>query len=137
MKNAVCLSNRCRKGTGKGQKPMVEAVLSFIDLLERTSQLEAVIELAEDTDTHGDILAVLSAHPDVRIRAAVADNLNTPYLALLKLARDESNDIRYQLAENHNVPRNILHILMNDENPYVQARAESTLDRLGAFRLSA
>jgi len=137
MSNAVCLSNVFIKGKRKGRKPMVEAVLGFIDLLEKTSQLEVVIELAEDADTHGDILAVLSAHPDVRIRAAVADNPNTPYIALLKLARDESNDIRYQLAENHNVPRNILHVLLTDENPYVQARAESTLERLGAFRLSA
>jgi hypothetical protein len=133
MSHAVCLSN-FRKGKKKGHKSMAE-VLNY--LLENTSQLEAVIRLAESSGTHEDVLAVLSGHPDVRIRSAVADNSNTPFLALLKLARDESYDIRYQLAENHNVPRNILSVLLVDENPYVQARAENTLDRLGAFRLSA
>ena len=55
-------------------------------------------------------------------------------MTLLKLARDKSDDIRYQLAENHNVPTQVLLVLVSDENPFVRARAERTLERLRAHK---
>jgi hypothetical protein len=59
----------------------------------------------------------------------VADNPRTPLQTLLILAFDEDLDVRYQLAENHNIPDEILCILTADENPFVSCRAEATLHR--------
>ena len=95
-----------------------------------TADLELLVRLAEDRESSATILGVLSSHFHERIRAAVADNSCTPCMALLRLARDKSVDIRYQLAENHNVPMQVLLILVVDENPYVQVRAARTLERL-------
>jgi hypothetical protein len=47
----------------------------------------------------------------------------------MMLALDESIDVRFQMAENHNLPDAILRILSEDENPYVAQRAAMTLGR--------
>jgi hypothetical protein len=62
---------------------------------------------------------------------AVADHLNTPVAVLILLAEDDNADVRYALAENHNISRDVLNKLLNDSNPYVANRAERTLSRLG------
>ncbi len=66
--------------------------------------------------------------PEVKI--AVADNAHTPYEVLVDLACDENADVKYALAENHNVSIDILQLLQVDSNPYVARRAATTLDRL-------
>jgi hypothetical protein len=49
---------------------------------------------------------------------------------LLKLASDEHPDVRFRVAENPRVPITILSLLLDDENPFVNARARQTIDKL-------
>jgi len=46
------------------------------------------------------------------------------------LTKDEHPDVRYRLAENSNLPDSILVELSEDENPFVAARAQETLQKL-------
>ena len=48
------------------------------------------------------------------------------------LANDEDADVRYALAENHNISRAVLNKLEGDSNPYVADRATKTLQRISA-----
>jgi len=49
---------------------------------------------------------------------------------LWALANDLCCDVRFALAENHNIDSDILATLAEDENPYVAWRARKTLKRL-------
>lgn len=49
---------------------------------------------------------------------------------LWALAHDPCCDVRFALAENHNIDCEILAALANDENPYVAWRARKTIKRL-------
>ncbi len=60
----------------------------------------------------------------------MVENQNTPVDSLWLLARDESMDIRYLLAESHHIAFEILDQLSEDHNPYVAQRAKRTLGRL-------
>jgi hypothetical protein len=104
-----------------------ESALPSLARLLLTTNPDTLIAIIDDGDTPECILSMLSTHPDVRVRSAVADHPEVPYSILVRLAVDECEDIRYQLAENHNLPVSILSILAEDENPYVQARALWTL----------
>src|ERR1700733_1698798 len=72
----------------------------------------------------------LSQHNDVEVRMAVADNKNTHVITAMQLAWDDHPDLRYALAENHQIDSGVLDILAKDENPYVADRAQKTLTRL-------
>jgi hypothetical protein len=71
----------------------------------------------------------LSLSRDVELRIAVVDYKDAPDEVLFFLADDESPDVRYALAENHNISINVLKKLSADPNPYVADRAERTLLR--------
>jgi len=86
-------------------------------------------KVAEDPTTGWQILELLANHNSPHVRAAVADNVNTTQNTLLKLAYDSDADLRYQLAENHNIAREVLAVLLEDENPWVRVRAEMTQRR--------
>jgi hypothetical protein len=85
---------------------------------------------AADSSTPADILHHLSTNCDVQVRIAVADNGNTQLHTHMQLALDEHPDLRYALAENHNIDATVLQVLIDDTNPYVAARAKRTLARL-------
>src|SRR5688500_9230370 len=103
------------------------AMLMQVESANACSNTNKVIEVAENVCTAPGVLSWLAHVPDETVRAAVADNPNTPYRTLIDLAFDESEDIRFQLAENHNVPVQVLLILVEDANPYISCRAELTL----------
>jgi len=88
-------------------------------LYQKAGDSALLLKFAEDEKTSGNILAALSFHNDKRIRAALADNSNTPLVTLYKLAGDESLDVRCQLAESTNVPARILLVLASDEDRFV------------------
>jgi len=77
------------------------------------------------------VLSYLSKHKDAEIRTCVADNALTPLSTLQQLAADADVNVRYAIAENHNICRSILTFLTEDENPYVACRAAKTLLRIG------
>lgn len=61
----------------------------------------------------------------------IGDDANTPLKILFVLREDGDADLRFALAENHNIHRSVLSLLAEDANPYVAHRAQQTLSRLG------
>lgn len=94
----------------------------------RTSSLWGK-EVAENPDTSSDTLSKLAAHADVEVRIAVADQRNTPFVTVMLLAQDLHADLRYAMAENHNLHTDVLNMLSNDGNPFVAHRAKKTMAR--------
>lgn len=90
----------------------------------------SLVRLAEDSKTAPYILAKLAEHDNHEVRMAVADNDRAPYSAHRSLAQDPHDDVRYRVAENYHIRPDLLRMLMDDENPYVAVRAESTLARI-------
>ena len=68
-------------------------------------------------------------HPQASVRMQLVDRPEASLEVLMQLTRDVSVDVRFALAENHNVAEEILLELMSDENPYVQERARKTFLR--------
>ncbi len=89
-----------------------------------------VSRVAEHPNTPLETLETLAQHKHPDVRAAIADNVNTPPSLLMNLARDSDIQVRYSLAENHNIPISVISFLLEDDNPYVAARAGKTLNRL-------
>ncbi|MBX9686897.1 MAG: hypothetical protein K2X27_09360 [Candidatus Obscuribacterales bacterium] len=75
-------------------------------------------------------LRSLVAGADLKLKMSIADDLSTPMEVLFILAEDESLDLRYALAENHNLSRDLLEFLTLDSNPYVAHRARKTIIRM-------
>lgn len=61
-------------------------------------------------------------------KTGVADNPHTSKNTLLMLAADEDAEVRYAMAENFNMAKEVLEILSQDENPFVHVRAQETLN---------
>lgn len=100
---------------------------SWRDLSRHTA-----LRLIDHENTPPQVLVQLAQHVDSEVRAQVADNPNTPQEAILMLIKDESIDVRFALAECYHLGKVHLEILLEDENPYVVDRAQSTLQRLSA-----
>jgi hypothetical protein len=86
-------------------------------------------QIAETIDNPS-MLAALARHECAQVRAAVADNVHTYLETLTSLTSDADADVRYAVAENHNIPIAILERLSEDENPYVASRAQRTIARM-------
>jgi hypothetical protein len=69
---------------------------------------------------------------DTQTRIDIGDHVSTPLEVHLQLAADENVDVRFALAENHNVHERVLSLLAEDSHPYVAHRAQKTLARLKA-----
>jgi len=91
-------------------------------------------ELAEHQDTSSYTLGELAAHADIDVRTAVADQKHTLRATMMILAKDVSADLKYAIAENHNIHADVLNMLTEDDNPFVAHRARRTLERV---RISA
>jgi len=87
------------------------------------------MEAAEHAETSSATLTKLALHKDARVRTAVAENPNTLLTTVMRLAQDRCVDLRYTIAENHQMDRIVLCLLLLDDNPYVAHRAERTLMR--------
>lgn len=88
-------------------------------------------DLGEESFCIQELMGKLSACVDHEYRIALADRSDTPLEVLLVLIEDEHPDVRYAIAENHNVDEALLRRLIEDGNPYVAHRAQRTLARLG------
>jgi len=73
---------------------------------------------------------LVAGHYDTQIRMDIGDHVNTPLAVVLKLTEDENTDVRFGLAENHNLHASALNLLAEDSNPFVAQRAQKTLARL-------
>jgi uncharacterized protein (DUF2336 family) len=103
------------------------------DLLHELAESEVSVileRIAEHPFVKPVTLTKLSDHNDENVRAAVADNRNTPKEVMRTLANDPHPDVRYRVAENHHAPKKVLELLAEDSNPYVAHRARTTLKRV-------
>lgn len=115
---------KLRLASNPGTAPEVLNRLSMRgapDLLER---------IAENRATDVTTLTRLACHESSNVRGAVADNVNAPLDIVRILGSDQSVDVRYVVAENHHLPPELLETLVEDDNPYVAARARRTLKNL-------
>ncbi len=83
--------------------------------------------VAENPNTHVEILATLAEDPDSEVRIAVGLNKETPVAVVRKLLFDSNADVRYALAETSYLPEGLLQLLTEDDNCYVAQRARQTL----------
>ena len=80
---------------------------------------------------HAELTAItLMTFSSAEDRLAIADDPRTSFKTLQHLSRDANMDLRFAMAENHNIDARILRSLTGDINPYVAHRATKTLDRL-------
>ena len=89
-----------------------------------------LVYVSENSNTPADALEMLSHHPCPEVRIGVADNRAASEEIITRLVFDESVDVRYSVAENHNTPNHLLEILAEDQNPWVAHRAQRTIARL-------
>lgn len=75
-------------------------------------------------------LTELAAHHSIEVRAAVAENVNSPVEAFLLLARDSEAQVKLRVIDNSSCPANILEMLRDDPDPYVGYEAKNQLKRL-------
>jgi len=101
-----------------------------LDHLTRNAPSQLLERIGEHPRAHSTTLARLAVHSDCQVRASVAENMNASMKTIWNLVRDPSPDVRLRLAESYTVPIAILRVLADDENPYVSARAQTTLLRL-------
>lgn len=77
------------------------------------------------------MLEWLISHPSSEVRIAVSEHCgDLPSDILRLLLQDDSVDVRYAMAENHNMPLEVIDNLCDDENPYVACRAARTRERI-------
>ena len=77
------------------------------------------------------MLEWLISHPSSEVRIAVSEHCgDLPTDILHLLLQDDSVDVRYAMAENHNMPVEVIDSLCEDDNPYVACRAARTKERM-------
>lgn len=92
--------------------------------------------VAENPSTPLYLLAYLAQDANCDVRVGVASNPKVTMNVLEWLVHDRCADVRYALAEDYNMPEPVLLRLTHDENPYVAARARSTMARMTSASLT-
>lgn len=119
---------------GRKSNPSEKEILAMIvgtgDAMDASALKRRQMLIAESPNATPEILAELAMSGFSDVREAVTDHLLCPVSIQLMLAEDECLDVRYALAENHNMPFVVLEKLSNDDNPYVSNRAERTMRRV-------
>jgi hypothetical protein len=82
------------------------------------------------------LLMMLADDSDVDVRVALCSNRAMNDELYSCLVMDESETVRFSLAEDANCPIAFLAQLTEDDNPYVRARAVRTIKRLSAAGLA-
>jgi hypothetical protein len=102
-------------------------------LLKRTAKTSvdqdiAVLEMtARAVTTSAARLGELANHENARVRAAVAENSNTPLHALWSLVRDVDPNVKINLTFNCNCPIEILEVIKGDKDSFVAQKAKDIL----------
>jgi hypothetical protein len=88
----------------------------------------AVLEMTARADTTSAArLGELANHESARVRAAVAENSNTPLHALWSLVRDVDPNVKIKLTFNCNCPIEILEVIKGDKDSFVAQKAKDIL----------
>lgn len=95
---------------------------------ERTID-SGLMGVASSSGTSGKTLKWLASNPDPEIRKTVANNPNIPLEVLRRLSEDWDGTVRLAVLDNPQVTNDIITSLLNDANPLVSLRACYELDR--------
>ena len=102
-----------------------------LNILSGRYSVRLLCSMADCQDLPPYMLEWLISHPSSEVRIAVSENsAGLPSDILHLLLQDDSVDVRYAMAENHNMPVEILELLCDDDNPYVSCRAARTKERM-------
>lgn len=96
----------------------------------RDLSVHLALRLIDHPKTPAEVLRELAKHSDAEVRAQVVDHQNTPFESIMQLIHDQDLNVRMSLAESYTVGYAVLEMLVDDENPYVSARAKLTSQRL-------
>lgn len=101
-----------------------------LDYLSRRTTCTRTLErIAANPKTALQTLEDLLEHPEQTVRAAIAGRENLQDSLVWCLVADKSADVRLTLAESPLLPKLILALLAQDENPFVADRAQASLRR--------
>lgn len=84
--------------------------------------------IAENPACPNDVLEQLASDGCTEVRIAVALNAKLDRQACCRLCQDPDPDVRFMIAATSYIPDVLLRLLASDENPYVQARANRTIE---------
>lgn len=108
---------------------------NVLSQLAREDDPDLLEQIAENPNTHPRTLIYLAAFPQARVRIAVSYNPHCPRAIMRALSADHDADVRYTIAANPLVSEEILENMLEDENPYIAARATETLTKLQRARI--
>lgn len=83
--------------------------------------------VAENKMTPLSLLAKLARDSDPEVKVSALLSIGYPNVSLLQACLSDDVDARYMLAEEPQVPVEVLRILSQDSNPFVATRAKDTL----------
>jgi len=108
---------------GSGIEQPKNKITKLTELNEDVSKLsmEELFDLAESESTSPEVLKEISGIKNELLRAEVAGNINTPWVALRNLSRDENKHVRAMVARNENASADILRALSKDEDVVVRS----------------
>lgn len=111
-----------------GKEPHDNSAIALqrLESVVKTGDYNARLHLASTPNTPGEILALLGADVDPRIRLIVAKNPATPHHIVAKLARDAELSVRMGLATDPNSPVEILTALADDTDERVREASRKT-----------
>lgn len=95
---------------------------------ERTID-SGLMGVASSAGTSGKTLKWLASNPDPEIRKTVANNPNVPMEVLRRLSEDWDGTVRLAVLDNPQVTNDIITSLLSDGNPLVSLRACYELDQ--------
>jgi hypothetical protein len=128
------LKKKLGENAAKLDEKTTQSARERIDaLLKRTTRTAgdqdiAVLEMTARADTTSPArLGELANHENARIRAAVAENSNTPLHALWSLVRDVDPNVKIKLTFNCNCPIEILEVIKGDKDSFVAQKAKDIL----------
>lgn len=129
-----------RSGNGAAERRLCPSISDISDVtadfpttsnpFERTSDNNTtLLGVASSNGTSAKTLNWLASNPDPEIRKAVAQNPNVPLELLRKLSEDWDGTVRLAVLDNAAVTNDIITSLLNDANPLVSLRACYALDQ--------
>lgn len=108
-------------GSGKGHETALRRLSKHKDETIRR-------RVAENSLCPIEVLDLLAHDESTDVRIAVALNKTAKKQIHAELCKDPSPDVRFMIASASYMPNFLLRLLASDENPYVQARANRTIE---------
>jgi CheY-like chemotaxis protein len=103
---------------------------SILRKLAEDENVRVRSRVAENPDTPEDVLLKLAKDDHTDVRIGVSENSKVSMAVIDLLSKDSSEDVRMGLAGNPNMPVHVLERLIADENTFVAAEAQKTMQQV-------